>query len=338
MGDVMMVEAGAPTVQQIKLAYAARLPILLHGRHGVGKSEFFRAAAEDLGIQVVVCDLSLMEPPDLVGIPRVDGDGRTRYAPPAFLPARGKGLLVFEELNRAPRYMTAPCLQILTARRLNDYLLPDGWLPCAAVNDLVDGYQVEELDAALLSRFVRVKLEPSQKEWLGWARQTGVHPKVIQFVEADPNIFEDPRSNPRAWTYVARVLEAADQGRYTPDALMVAIAGLVGQVWAAAFVAYVGGASALDAENIIGAYAAHRAIVLQWRKDSRLDLQNATRVNLQRRLQRQAVFDAVVADAKAKRNVEQFIKDLAPDLRVQVGDWLDEHGLTGLKIARSRGR
>ena len=116
MGAIMTVAAGAPAVRQIKLAYAAKLPVLFHGLHGVGKSELFRVAAAELGIDIIVRDLSLMEPPDLIGIPRIGADARTDYAPPAFLPTGAKGLLVFEELNRAPRYVVAPCLQLLTAR------------------------------------------------------------------------------------------------------------------------------------------------------------------------------------------------------------------------------
>ena len=45
MGEIMTVAAGEPAVRQIKLAYDAGLPVLLHGRHGVGKSELMRAAA-----------------------------------------------------------------------------------------------------------------------------------------------------------------------------------------------------------------------------------------------------------------------------------------------------
>ena len=47
-----------------------------------------------------------MEPPDLIGMPKLS-NGRTRYLPPAFLPASGAGLLVLEEINRAPDYMRA---------------------------------------------------------------------------------------------------------------------------------------------------------------------------------------------------------------------------------------
>ena len=110
--------AGDRVVDMIELAYKADLPVLLEGRHGVGKSALLARAAQRLGIDQIVRDLSIMEPPDLVGIPSVAPEGRTRYAPPAFLPSGGRGLLAFEELNRSSRYMQASCLQLLTARRL----------------------------------------------------------------------------------------------------------------------------------------------------------------------------------------------------------------------------
>jgi MoxR-like ATPase len=99
------IPVGPALLELLVLAYRADQPVLLHGRHGVGKSAVLAAAAAHLGIGLIVRDLSLMEPPDLLGIPRVGEDGRTHYAVPAFLPQTGRGLLVFEELNRCPRYM-----------------------------------------------------------------------------------------------------------------------------------------------------------------------------------------------------------------------------------------
>ena len=69
---MMTIPAGRAVVDLIELAYAADQPVLLIGRHGVGKSSLFDAAAKRLGIGLTVCDLSLMEPVDLVGIPLVD--------------------------------------------------------------------------------------------------------------------------------------------------------------------------------------------------------------------------------------------------------------------------
>jgi hypothetical protein len=333
---IMPVAAGGPAVRLLSLAYRANLPVLLHGRHGVGKSELLQAAARELGVQVIVRDLSLMEPPDLVGIPHVEPDGRTHYAPPAFLPTEGRGLLVFEELNRAPRFMSAPCLQLLTARSLNDYRLPPGWLPCAAVNDGDDGYLVDDLDAALLSRFVRARVEPSVAHWCDWAGGNRVHPRVLAFVRDNPNIFTDPQSNPRSWTYVSQVLHAMDaEGEaFTADELVVAVAGLVGETWAGAFVSYVGADKPLSAAMIAQAYASHRGVARRWREECRLDLLEASWANLRNHLQRQANFEGVVADPRMKKNVEVFLGDLTPDLLAQARAWLHERGLTGLSVPR----
>ncbi len=120
------VPAGQRVIQLIQLAYQSNLPVLLVGRHGVGKSSLLQQAALSLHIGWTVRDLSLKEPPDLVGIPSVGEDEKTHYAAPAFLPSTGQGLLAFGELNRSPRFMQAPCLQLLTDRRLNDYALPGG--------------------------------------------------------------------------------------------------------------------------------------------------------------------------------------------------------------------
>jgi len=127
--DMRTVTAGSRVVRLIQWAYKADQPVLLIGKHGVGKSTLLDQAARVLQVRCVVRDLSMMEPTDLAGIPSIGDDGRTRYAPPSFLPADGCGLLVFEELNRCPPYMQAPCLQLLTCRFLNDYQLPPGWLP-----------------------------------------------------------------------------------------------------------------------------------------------------------------------------------------------------------------
>src|SRR6266446_4563089 len=104
--------------------------------------------------------------------------------------------------------MRAPCLQLLTARCLNDYRLPDDWWVAAAINPAEDGYEAAELDPALASRFVQIAVVADPKEWVRWARENKVHHKIIAYAEADPTIFEAPASNPRSWVYVADLLKA----------------------------------------------------------------------------------------------------------------------------------
>jgi hypothetical protein len=333
---LITVAAGRPLLDLISIAYEADQPVLLHGRHGIGKSELLARAAELLRVELIVRDLSLLEPPDLIGIPQVGDDGRTHYAAPAFLPAGGGGLLVFEELNRCPRYMQAPCLQLLTARELGDYRLPRRWLPVGAVNDAADGYMADELDPALLSRFLNVQVVPDVSEWLTWARAGGVHDKVTAFVEDSPGVFNDPAANPRAWTYAGRILSVWERGERSTDLLAASLAGLLGEKWALAFLrTYNLDHRPLRPQEIIDHYPAHRAAIRNWVFEGRLDAVAATLELLKKHIQPQVVYESVIRSTSSKSNVADFLSDLSADLRRQARAWLKERGFDGLAAAKS---
>jgi hypothetical protein len=91
------IKAGQELIDFIKLCYHADRPPLLIGRHGIGKSKILEQAAKEVGIGYICRDLSIMEPCDLAGLPKLHGE-TTKYSPPSFLPIEGRGLLVFEEL------------------------------------------------------------------------------------------------------------------------------------------------------------------------------------------------------------------------------------------------
>jgi hypothetical protein len=137
----LAVPIGPRVVEVLELAYRARRPILLEGPTGIGKSQIVAEFARASGLELVVLDLSLLEPPDLVGLPMI-ADGRTHYASPAELPTAGCGVLMLEELNRAEIPVMQPALQLLSARRLHAYELPPGWICVAAINPEDGDYQV----------------------------------------------------------------------------------------------------------------------------------------------------------------------------------------------------
>jgi len=188
----------------LELAYRARRPVLLEGPTGIGKSEIVKQLAERLGIAHVVLDLSLLEPPDLVGLPIIE-NGRTRYAAPDILPQDGAGILMLEELNRAERYIQQPALQLLSARKLHGYELPKGWACFAAINPESEGYHVTPLDKALRARFLCLPVRPDRATWLAWAQMHDVHPGVIAIAQAHERVLDD--TPPRTWTYVSQILK-----------------------------------------------------------------------------------------------------------------------------------
>ena len=199
------IPVGPRLMAVLEVAYRARQPVLLEGPTGIGKSEVVAQLARTLGVRHMVLDLSLLEPPDLVGLPRIQGD-RTGYAAPEALPAGGEGILLLEELNRAERYIQQPALQLLTARRLHQYELPPGWSTMAAINPEDGDYQVTPLDPALRTRFMNLRVLASRGAWLQWAEGGGVHPAVLKLARLHDRILDDV--SPRNWTYASNVLKA----------------------------------------------------------------------------------------------------------------------------------
>jgi MoxR-like ATPase len=323
---MQQVKAGRPAIEIGKLCYHANRPFLLIGHYGIGKSAMVEDMAAQLGIGFISCDLSLMEPPDLVGLPKPEEE-RTTYLPPKFLPTDGAGILIFEELNRCAQYMRSPCLQLLTARRLNDYQLPHRWLPVAAINPPAAGFDVADLDQALLSRFVQVNLVPDRDEWLHWARQNGIHAAVIRYVDSDPSVFDQPESNPRAWSYVSDLLRAAEERAVDSFSLETAIVGVVGTTRGEAFLRTLADSERPpSAETILDAYCQSRRQFLVWHDRGRTDLWQATLLAIMKYLQPEDDFAGVRRDRERWANLRAFLYDLPPDLLAQGKDFFAERG------------
>ncbi len=223
------VPLGPRVLDVLALGYRARRPVLLEGPTGIGKSEIVRAVAERLSVGFAVLDLSLLEPPDLVGLPIIE-QGRTRYAVPSILPQDGAGILLLEELNRAERYIQQPALQLLTARTLHEYTLPEGWVCFAAVNPQDGDYQVTALDPALRARFLQLRVRADRPSWLSWALLAGVHPAVIALAQAHDRVLDDVP--PRTWVYVSQLLFALrPEDTRDPVVLRDALAGYLPGSW-----------------------------------------------------------------------------------------------------------
>lgn len=329
---------GPAVIELLSLAYRANVPAMLVGSHGLGKSEITAAAARALGIDCISRDLSLMEPPDLVGLPRLEADATT-FVPPDFLPretGRG-GFLLIEEINRAPRFMQATCLELLTSRRLNSYRLPDGWLPLACINPKVEGYHVDLLDAALMSRFMRIEVCASVSQWAAWARQpeNDIHPKVVEYVESVPNSLDESHggSNPRSWTYASRTLAAAGAELLdrSPDTIITALNGLIGPIHTTALMRLILGTEMpLKPADVIHNWPTSKATMHRWQRQGRFDLLAASMRTVLQWVRPEGVAEGLRANVRHRGNVRSFFKALPGDLAEQATGCLLELGYTFL--------
>ncbi len=156
----------------------ARLPVLLRGRHGVGKSQVVYQMAESRGLPVVERRASQMTEGDLLGLPDVaetsiNGRKATTWnAPDWLVTACEQGVLLFlDEVDRATMEVRQGLFELTDSRKLNGWHLHADTLIVAAVNGGEHGaqYQVGEMDPAELDRWTVFDVEPSVEDWLKWA-------------------------------------------------------------------------------------------------------------------------------------------------------------------------
>ena len=125
-----------PAVEALGIAVAARVPVLLWGAPGTGKTSAIRAMAQTMGMPCETVIASIREPSDFAGLPIVVGDG-VRFAPPAWarrLAETGHGLLFLDELSTAPLAVQAALLRVVLERVVGDLTLPDAVAVVAAAN------------------------------------------------------------------------------------------------------------------------------------------------------------------------------------------------------------
>ena len=324
----MPITVGPKLLDIMSAAVAADVPALLIGGTGIGKSEIVAALAAKLGVRHLVRDLSLMEPCDLTGLPILTDIKTTSFAAPDFLPRDGRGIIMFEELNRAPPYMLAPTLELLTSRRLNDYVLPCGWVPMAAINPATDDAYVgtRQLDAALEARFMKIEVVASAKEWVAWAEGHDVHRDVIGFVRTTPHIFDARESNPRAWTMVSKVLRHVPGDQVDKAMLLPMLTGLVGEDMAVGFLRFMrGDRTKLIAPNdVLQRYASVAKQVKALAKANDTAVLHALVHGVLVIAQDPGRRTTDADEAVQRRHLEAFAKDLPAEFRRRIQEHLDD--------------
>ena len=152
---------------------AVRKPVLLRGRHGVGKSEVVYQIAKDLDMPVVERRASQMTEGDLIGLPKTDGDV-TSFCPPDWFQVACDNAVVlfFDEVDRAVTEVRQGLFELTDSRKLFGRPIHPDTVIIAAVNGGEHGsqYQVGEMDPAELDRWTVFDVEPTVEDWLDWAK------------------------------------------------------------------------------------------------------------------------------------------------------------------------
>lgn len=244
-------------VRSISALVEQKVPTFLWGAPGIGKSSIVKQIAHDNGLDFIDLRLALMDPTDLKGIPFYDKESHTAlWAPPAFLPKKGRGILFLDELNSAPPSVQSSAYQLILDRRIGEYELPDGWAIVAAGNRDGDRGVTYRMPAPLANRFVHFEMEVDVEDWKYWAYKKELDSRIIAYISfKNEHLFTfDAKSDtksfatPRSWEYVNSILKSAVR----EDILLDVLSGAIGREVAVGFLSFAKVMNRLpDIENIL---------------------------------------------------------------------------------------
>jgi hypothetical protein len=267
-------------------AIAARVPVLLWGAPGTGKTSVVQAMAAAAGWPCETVIASIREPSDFAGLPIVTGGNaapaQVDFAPPRWarrLAAAGHGLLFFDEISTAPPAVQAALLRVVLERTVGDLVLPEEVAVVAAANPPEQAADGWDLSAPLANRFCHLDwpvnprlladgftsgwVTPSPPERAaGWERHVAIARSWIAgFITVRPALaLEVPGDNagagrawpsPRTWDMAARLLAAADMHAVSETARSLLVRGAVGQGPGVEFLTWLVEADLPDPEAVL---------------------------------------------------------------------------------------
>lgn len=216
----------------------ARVPMLITGAPGIGKSDIVRQAARATRSNVILSHPAVSDPTDAKGLPWVAPDAEHA----TFLPfgdlykamsSTTPTVWFLDDLGQATPAVQASYMQLLLAREVNGHKLPDHVTFVAATNRRTDRAGVSGILEPVKSRFgTIVELVPDHDQWISWALSNGIREEIVAFLRARPDLLSKFEASadltnspcPRTWAHASKVLELGLDGA----AVLPTLAGAVG--------------------------------------------------------------------------------------------------------------
>jgi hypothetical protein len=218
-------------------AIAARLPILIQGAPGIGKSDLVDLAARDAGADLILSHPAVSDPTDAKGLPWAV-DGRATFLPFGDLrraiEADKPTVWFLDDLGQATPAVQASFMQLLLARQVNGHKISDHITFLAATNRRTDRAGVSGILEPVKSRFDSiVELVPDVDSWCEYALDHDVPPELIAFLRFKPDLLcafvpsNDLVNSPvpRTWTHASNILKLG----LTAAVQHQALAGAIGE-------------------------------------------------------------------------------------------------------------
>jgi hypothetical protein len=174
-------------------------------------------ACNALKVKYVYLNLSVLEAPDLLGLPVVDKNtNKSKYALPEQFPIDGEEqVLIVDEIDKAKPELQAPMLELFQFRSINGQKLAFKAV-IATGNRPDEGAFSMLVNKALTNRCKVYQFLAEVIPWLDWGLQNSVSGIILGFLRRNPDLFLKPNDSgdstaycspsPRAWTLASEEL------------------------------------------------------------------------------------------------------------------------------------
>ena len=216
----MIVDTKQATQDIIK-CIKAKLPVMLHGDPGCGKSDIVHQIAGQYNLKLIDIRLSQIDPTELNGFPSIKEDIAT-YVPMDIFPLettpldKHAGFLVFlDEFNSASVAVQAASYKLVLDKKVGQYNLhPNAAIVCAG-NKTSNNAIVNRLSTAMQSRLIHLELGINIQAWIDWATKAKIDHRIISYLHNRPELLHkfDPDHNdytfasPRTWEFASKLIK-----------------------------------------------------------------------------------------------------------------------------------
>jgi AAA domain (dynein-related subfamily) len=295
-------------INQVKKAVPylmrAKLPAMLVGIHGVGKTQGIKQYAKENDYILKIVNLGCEDVGDLKGLPNFKKNAdkvlsATEFLKPdwaedmlTFLKENPdkKAILFLDEFNRAKRDLIQACFPLLTENRLGQVQFPENLYVMAAINPGTEDYTTLDLsDKALMDRFCHIKITSSYQDFIEYGKVAGINPSALNFINAHPAMlrantkefnlnYVEPSD--RSWEKAGVLVDMYDKKEMDETMLNELLVGLVGLEASTAYMSWKKTAEKpIEGALILSDYKKVRKEILAQtdEKNYRSDLINETR-------------------------------------------------------------
>lgn len=203
--------------------------VLFWGSPGIGKTQSVKTCLDNMGYECRLLGVPTMDPTDIGGYPKVDGEYTINTVPRTLIPTKnGKKLAIFaDELNRASNMVQNSLLSLFQERQVKEFKLDPETILIAAANHEGDDIGIQAASRALSNRFIQIYLKTNINAFMAHAIPNDFHPAVIATLKFRPNLlnpayddsdpvemqkWKDKKAfpTPRSWETASKLIKVAE--------------------------------------------------------------------------------------------------------------------------------